>query len=167
MQRQIDDTVKQILQPIDPSVIDKIKYIHPSCYISYSTQYPNAGLGLFAKEQITKGTFLGNYVGRIHDASHKGPYAFHVRVLDGTDYKEWSVDGENVHESNFTRFINCALSDEHENVMVITCQNEGALKGKLMFYAKENICKDAELAFDYGIEYKKVLRKLTDLKKWQ
>ena len=160
MQKTLSDSVKHTLQPVDLTVIDKIMYIHPSCYISYSIQYPNAGLGLFARKNIPQGTFLGNYVGTICDADHKGPYAFHVCVPNGTESKEWSVDGQNIHESNFTRFMNCALSEEHENVMVVTCTNEGALKGKLMFYAKRDIHQDEELAFDYGIEYKNVLNGL-------
>lgn len=156
----LDINVKKSLKPIDPNIIDMIRYIPDSCYISYSKQYPAAGLGVFAKKKIQKGTFLGNYVGRICDADHKGPYAFHVSVPNGKESNVWSIDAQNVHQSNFTRFINCALLKEHENVMIITCQNEGIFKGKLMFYAKRDISKDEELAYDYGIEYRNVLIQL-------
>ena len=156
MTRALDTEVKQGLAPIDLLVVDVMKYIPASCYISYSKQYPTAGLGLFAKEMIPKGAFLGNYMGRICDKNHKGPYVFHVSVPGST---EFSIDGENVHESNFTRFINCSLSEDHENVMVITCGNKGFMHGKLCFYAKRDISINEEIAFDYGEEYVKALKK--------
>jgi hypothetical protein len=53
-----------ILSPIDMNFVDVPKYIPDFLSINYS-KIPNAGLGIFANDGYTKGTFLGNYMGEI------------------------------------------------------------------------------------------------------
>lgn len=144
------------LEVIDQSLIDKTRYMPTNVYLDYSKIYPNAGLGVFAKEIIKKGSFLGNYVGEIRDKDHKGPYVFSV-IVNGEQLKIDSID---INKSNYTRYMNCALNQQDENVIVIRCENEGLMNGKLCFFAKRNILIDEELCFDYGDEYKEKLFKL-------
>lgn len=144
------------LEVIDQSLIDKTRYMPSNVYLDYSKKYPKAGLGVFAKEVIKQGSFLGNYVGEICDKNHKGPYVFTV-IVNGEQIK---IDAIDINKSNYTRYMNCALNPQDENVIIIRCKNEGFMNGKLCFFAKKNIPIDEELCFDYGEEYKAQLLKL-------
>lgn len=141
---------------IDESLIDKTRYIPSNVYLDYSKKYYKAGLGVFAKETIKQGSFLGNYVGEICDKNHKGAYVFSV-IMNG---KQITIDGKDINKSNYTRYINCALDEQDENVIVVRCNNEGFMNGKICLFAKKDIAIDEELCFDYGEEYKAQLLKL-------
>ena len=67
---------KLVLESIDINIIDKVAYIPSFLELNYSS-ITNAGLGIFAKENIRKGKFLGNYVGEILD-NNKGGLLFKV-----------------------------------------------------------------------------------------
>ena len=66
------------LDPISLDNLDKPMWIHNSVNIGYS-DIPNAGLGIFAKNDIPAGKFLGEYLGVKTDSkyvSSLNPYAF-------------------------------------------------------------------------------------------
>lgn len=147
------DNIK--LEVIDRTLIDKTRYMPSNVYLDYSKKYPKAGLGVFAKEVIKQGTFLGNYVGEIRDKNHKGPYVFSV-IVNGEKLK---VDAIDINKSNYTRYMNCALNQQDENVICIRCDNEGFMNGKLCFFVKKDISIDEELCYDYGKEYREQLLK--------
>ena len=99
----------------------------------------SAGLGLFSKELIERGTFIIEYFGTIltPDESDRkgGKYLFEIssrRVVDGSP------------RYNKARYINHSCKANCETDIV---------KGKVYIYAKRNIKQGEELTYDYGKEY--------------
>ena len=87
------------LDPISLDNLDKPMWIHNSVNIGYS-DIPNAGLGIFAKNDIPAGKFLGEYLGVKTDSkyvSSLNPYAFKFD-------NQYSVDAQDILKSNYTRF---------------------------------------------------------------
>ena len=81
------------------------------------------GLGIFAKENIRKGKFLGNYVGEILDNNNleKNEYKFKTII----DSEKKIINSVDLNKSNWTRFMNSSLGDDKiENVICITCNNK-------------------------------------------
>ena len=118
------------------------------------------GEGAFAKKNILKGQFLGNYMG---DISH------HPIEDNGYIYKSFKNNKEiyiNAYpksKSNWTRYMNCSLNEKEENVIVIKLENEDHnLDGLILFFAKRNIKIDEELLYDYGETYSKKLHTIID-----
>ena len=154
----------------DINIINKTQYIPDFLEIRYSN-IKNAGLGIFCKKKINKGTFLGNYVGIIKDIGNiNNGYSF-TSVVNG---KNVEIDGSNIEYSNWTRFMNCSYDIFSENVLAIKCQNTEtyfnnknekiSLNGIICFFADRDIEEGEELLYDYGIDYRNVL-KIEDYKK--
>lgn len=108
---------------------------HPKVLVQRS----QAGLGLFAGEDIKKGTHIINYIGeRIsHEEADRrgGKYLFEINnkiTVDGTTRK------------NIARYINHACRPNCE-VRIY--------KGDIKVWAIKNIKKGQELNYDYGKEY--------------
>lgn len=142
------------LEPINLEYIDIPKWIHKDVYISYSN-IKNAGLGIFAKNDIQAGTFLGEYMGEIVEHFENDDY-----VMDYYNNK-W-ISGKNINYSNYTRFINCSFDNSSENIIVIDMENDffynnKNLKHRKFFFANRLIQKNEELLFYYGDAYAKKL----------
>lgn len=98
-----------------------------------------AGLGLFAAENISKGSCIIEYVGRTltkaEEYTSNSKYLFEInsrRTIDGSI------------RSNIARYVNhsCRPNVEAE-----------IYKGQIFFMAYKNIKAGEELSFDYGKEY--------------
>jgi hypothetical protein len=155
------------LEPINLAFIDRTQFIPDFLEIRYSS-IDGAGLGIFAKQPIAKGTFLGNYVGKPiplnksvdHELS-TNVYLFHTVV----NQEHVILDARRLEDSNWTRFMNCSCGAHTDNVLAIRCENTGiyqksnntyiCLHGKIMLYTSRDIQIGEELFFDYGPSYKK------------
>lgn len=143
------------LQSINLEYIDIPKWIHPSVYISYS-KIDNAGLGVFAKNDILPGTFLGEYLGEIVNECKNNNYAFSYE-------KNKLISALDINKSNYTRYINCSFDNNSENLYCINMKtdymyNENKnLKNRKFFFARNLIKKDTELLYYYGDNYAKSL----------
>ena len=89
---------------IDINLINKTKYIPNYLEISYSKTFKKSGLGIIAKKYIKKGTFLGNYTGKIYLANESCnepscKYNFRTNI-NGTEVK---ICGSDLDSSNWTR----------------------------------------------------------------
>lgn len=156
-------------EAIDIELIDKTKYIPDFLEISYSKNFEKAGLGIIAKKNIKKGTFLGNYIGEIH-SNHTCRYKncmYNFNTIK--DNKIVNICAQDLILSNWTRFMNSSLSnDDIENVTVISCDNNETyikkngekvnLNGSIIFYAKKNIFIGEELLYNYGVNYNNILK---------
>ena len=67
------------------------------------------------------------------------------------------IDGGKISTSSSLRFINCATSGTWENVSCYQCA------GKLFCMTQHDIFPGQELLIDYGDQYAKLLRLLSDL----
>ena len=159
--------------------IDEPKFIHDSVEINYS-KIKNGGLGIIAKKFIKKGTFLGNYMGSIHD-----------ELFMDNDYCQYGVKRNNksiffnatdIEKSNYIRYINCSYNFQSENVIKIsfgivpflvngklysnsTSENnsytfykssgkEINIDGYVMCFASRDINEGEELYHWYGVSFK-------------
>ena len=133
----------------------KKKYIPDYLEIKYSN-IENAGLGVFTKTYIKKGTYIGNYMGNIIDKSSyndddNDEYMF---PFDKSHY----ITGKDINNSNFSRFLNCSYSDESENVFCWKVDIEKSpYFNHYLFFARRDIQKDEELLFYYSHQYSKKL----------
>ena len=143
--------IYQNLEPINMEYIDIPKWIHPSVYISYS-KIDNAGLGVFAKNDIKPGTFLGEYLGEIVSDITNDDYAF-------TYEKNKSISALDINKSNYTRYMNCSYDNDSENIYCINMKTDYLyngnknLKNRKFFFAQKFIKKDTELLYYYGKNY--------------
>jgi len=157
-----------MMNTINLSVCDVPKYIPAFVKLGYS-KIPNSGLGVFATAPIKKSTFMGNYMGEIHDIADS---------LSGNEYlfgsssrtKPYVFDAHNLEKSNYTRFINCSSVNYPENISCVQHkQPEGStvheieggrkidIDGYIFFFAKRDIEPGEELYYDYGEAYRKRL----------
>jgi len=100
---------------------------------------PGMGLGLFAKEEIKKGTFILEYIGK--KISTKDAEAIKTRYLFEID-NEWTVDGST--RTNTARYINHSCDPNTE---------ADIRDGSIMIDAVKDIAKGEELTIDYDQEY--------------
>lgn len=99
----------------------------------------SAGLGLFAGQDIKKGTKIIEYIGEkitAEEANKRGgKYLFELN-------SRWTIDGAS--RKNTARYINHACDPN--------CEAE-IKNGKIFIFAKKNIPTGEELTYDYGEEY--------------
>ena len=135
------------------NLINIKKQIPKFIYIKKSVIH---GEGAFAKKNILKGQFLGNYMGNISFIPLKdNGYIYKSKKNN----KDIYIDALPKNKSNWTRYMNCSLNEKEENVIVIKLENEDStLDGLILFYAKRNINLDEELLYDYGETYSQKLR---------
>jgi SET domain-containing protein len=99
----------------------------------------SAGLGLYAGEEIKKGTCIIEYKGRVikgeEEYTSSSKYLFEV-------HSRMTIDGRD--RSNTARYINhsCRPNAEPET-----------RKGRVFIMAKKNIKSGEEITYDYGKEY--------------
>ena len=157
-----------MMDPIDLYVCDVPKYIPAFVKLGYS-KIPNAGLGIFATAPIKKSTFMGNYMGEIHDNTadlSTNEYVFRTNSRT----KPYVINGYSLEKSNYTRFINCSSVNYPENISCIQYKaSEGSsvyrtrtgkqidIDGYIFFYAPRDIEQGEELYYDYGEAYRKKL----------
>lgn len=154
---------------IHTDVVDVPRYLPSFLEIRYS-KIPNGGMGVFAKHDIPKGTFLGNYMGFIYIGDERNrikgnSYQFDTVIRD----QDAIIDAIDVNFSNWTRFMNCALLEQQENVTVMKnkCIEESnyfnrigkkiEIDGSIVFFACTNIPAGDELLYNYGEKYKNKL----------
>jgi SET domain-containing protein len=152
------------VEPINIGVVDVPKYIPTFVNIGYS-KIPNAGLGIFANARINKGTFLGNYMGKICDDVNNLPKSDYI-FTSKSRTKTFSIDAANYETSNYSRFINCAAIGTENVVAVRHRDATGAsvyvkqdgkqidIDGYIFFFAARDIEPGEELLFDYGVGYR-------------
>jgi len=117
------------------------------------SRIPRAGLGVYSKIAIPKGTYLDRYKGRKlslskfdYEASEgllDSAYAFDVNSGD----RHFILDATHPEHSNWTRYMNCSRSFQEENVKFVDRD------GKILFYAIQDIHPGDELLFYYGDDY--------------
>ena len=116
------------------------------------------GKGAFTKTNIKKNTFLGNYMGKITNDFVTGPYVFHSQK----DNNIISIDASDINYSNWTRYMNCSIDKETENVNsyfltnkenYVTKSGKINLEGYIVFYSNREIKKGEELMYYYGDAY--------------
>jgi len=98
-----------------------------------------SGLGLFAEEDILKGAYIIEYFGR--EISEKEEYTSKSLYLFEITKKK-TIDG--TIRENTARYINHSCRPN--------CEAE-IKKGRVLIFAKRNIKKGEELAYDYGKEF--------------
>ncbi len=98
-----------------------------------------SGLGLFAAQDIKKNTFIieytGNKITEEESTRRGGKYLFEIN-------SKWAIDGKG--RKNLARYIN------HSCVPNATAEIKGH---QVAIYAKKNISKGEEIAYDYGKEF--------------
>lgn len=107
------------------------------------------GYGLFADEDLSEKSFVGEYTGIVRQVSRNHPklngYCFHYPT------RFWSSNYfviDALHEGNLTRFIN---HHAHPNLQPLWLVNRGLLH--LIFITKQFIAAGSELTFNYGSDY--------------
>ena len=156
------------LETINPRWIDNSSKIPKFLKIKKSL-IDKKGKGVFAKYNIKKGTFLGHYMGKISNDNKKGPYIFHTIINN----KTVSIDATDINYSNWTRYMNCSINKENENIISYKLQNKEkyliknqykSLQGYIVFYANRDIKKGEELLYYYGDYYAKLMNIKYNLK---
>lgn len=153
------------LDPINLNVVDVPKYM-PNCVELRYSKIKNAGLGMFARESIKKNAFLGNYMGVVNHTCEvtNNMYEFTTVIHN----KQAVINALDLETSNWTRFMNCALNPDDENVLCIrhitkdtsVYINNGRtinIDGYILFFANKDIEIGDELLYNYGEGYKRVL----------
>jgi len=98
------------------------------------------GRGLFVCEEVTAGSFVVEYSGKLiptstADELHTNEYLFRVS-------EHWTIDGRG--EENSARYINHSCSPN--------CKTE-LIDSRVCVFALRDISTGEELTFDYGPEY--------------
>ena len=151
------------LKDIDLDLCDLENIIFPWLECKKSN-IPNAGLGIFTKVDIPKGTFLGDYVCEIKKGkpppNKDDPYCFGAVPGDINTYRT----GLDVNKSNWSRYMNCSSSYKNENVIVssflkskIKYKTKNGkimnLCDKIFFWARRDIKAGEELMYYYSHGY--------------
>ena len=108
---------------------------------------PKADLGVFAKTDIPKGAYLGEYLGKRYLLGEFEWVLAKKRVNDVYSFNSFSgpddyvYDARDLDQSNWTRYMNCSFSLDSENVIYKDTD------GKIKFYARRNIKAGEELTF--------------------
>jgi hypothetical protein len=110
----------------------------------------NLGYGLFTKEAIEEGEYVGEYTGVIKRLERRGsenlnPYCFHYPTRFFSWYYYY-IDA--LEEGNEMRYIN---HSDSPNLEPRCLYDRGLLH--LVFFAKRAITGGAELTFDYGADF--------------
>lgn len=150
---------------IDLSNINTPKYI-PDFLELKTSNIKGAGIGVFTKKFIKKGTYIGNYLGELELINNLDNDRYGIYYND-THY----ISAQNVETSNFTRFINCSSSWKNENVLFYKNESSNTHILHICFFTKRDIQKGEELLVYYGhtnalklgIDYHKNINYITDV----
>lgn len=99
-----------------------------------------SGMGIFAMEEIKKGTKILQYFGPIVSAKeadeNPNRYIFEIN-------EQWSIDGSPLY--NTARYFNHSCKPNAESVLEVP--------NRIFISAKKKILPGEEITFDYGKEY--------------
>ncbi|XP_071094523.1 histone-lysine N-methyltransferase PRDM9-like [Haliotis cracherodii] len=112
-----------------------------------SSSIPNAGLGVFAIADFPTRTRFGPYEGdniKDADVAHNSGYCWQVCV-DGRG--SHFVDAANVETANWMRFVNCARTEDEQNVTAYQ------FEGNIYYRSYKPILPGDELLVWYGQDY--------------
>jgi FkbM family methyltransferase len=153
---------------IDLTNINTPKYI-PDFLELKTSNIKGAGIGVFTKKFIKKGTYIGNYLGELEliDNLDNDRYGIYYNE---THY----ISAQNVETSNFTRFINCSSSWRNENILFYRNKSSNTHVLQICFFTKRDIYKGEELLVYYGhtyalklgIDYHKNIDYITDISEY-
>lgn len=116
------------------------------------------GYGLFAKEKILKGRYLGEYTGivRTHTKKDKKNPFLVLYPIRYKWFKTLVIDGSTF--GNHTRFMNHSKNSNAEMVSLIYQKVP-----RMIFIASQNIEIGSQIMMDYGRLYFKQLKKKPDV----
>ncbi len=120
----------------------------PSYLYVDDSRIPNAGAGLFAREDLSKNKYLGEYTGKVittEEALEDGRSQDYLFELDKK--KGLYLDGIGL--SNILRYINHS-SSSNPNVYVKREKKKQSPYPSIKFYTNRKIYTGEELYFDYG-----------------
>jgi len=127
---------KEILSP----------FAAPVC-VSYIDE--KIGYGVFAKQKLFKGAFIGEYLGLIRKYKPKihakNSYCFEY-VIGGDLETSFTIDAQD--QGNFTRFINHHPDGNCDPIFVF---HQGIMK--MILITNRGISKGEEITYDYGPDY--------------
>ncbi|HRW58171.1 MAG TPA: SET domain-containing protein [Chlamydiales bacterium] len=107
------------------------------------------GWGLFAKNSLKKGAFVGEYAGLLRKRKKAldryNAYLFEYSYPEGKR-TPWTIDA--LEMGNLTRFINHSMNP---NLKPLIVYNRGFMK--IVFIANRDISPSEELTYDYGENY--------------
>jgi len=111
---------------------------------------PNAGWGCFSKGAITKGEFLGEYVGEMitQDEAERRGRLYDIQKNSSLFMlsADFAVDADRKH--NLLRYINHSSASPNTFPLNITVDGEN----RLGFFTCQDIPPQTELTFDYGYD---------------
>ena len=124
------------------SCSNKIVQAGSSCKISIKRS-GDKGLGVFAEEYIPKGTYIGQYAGRLVEKNTQGKYVFQIRENTPSRVIVTTVDAQ--YFGNFTRFFNhsCKPNLDVRPVRI------DYIVPHIAFFAISDIVSGEELCFKY------------------
>ncbi len=129
------------------------KFSNDMIYINNS-EIENAGLGVFAKKFIKKGTKIAEYIGKVYDSNilntKTKDSSYFFQVNDYKNNKKFIIDAKPLKYSNFTRFINGVFTEDQKAKQNCRYYQN---KGKILAKAMKDIYADQELLIHYGDEY--------------
>lgn len=113
-------------------------------YLRYIS--PKIGYGLFAKKELPKGFYIGEYLGKVH--AYYPWHAFNSFLFSYSPkpYKRYTVNAKSF--GSYTRFINHSYEP---NCQVIKFFFENILH--LGFFLKTPLKKDEQVLIDYGPKF--------------
>lgn len=111
---------------------------------------PGKGLGVFARQAIPSGMFLGHYVGVRVSNETDGDYVLSAEGYDqdGRYVSEFSIDAADKSRSNWTRYLNSVNADEVKN-----CDWYIDIGRTIGIKTIRPISAGEELLLDYGNEF--------------
>ncbi|XP_065577661.1 histone-lysine N-methyltransferase set-17-like isoform X2 [Artemia franciscana] len=125
----------------------RARYTLPGFLRIGNSLIPKAGLGVFANEMVPNRAVLGPYEGE-EKRTENGDYSWRLKVIGAPPFY---IDGENIKEANWMRYVNCARFKEEQNLAPFQ------YKGNLFYRTIKPIEASEELLVWYGDEYAEAL----------
>jgi SET domain-containing protein len=139
-------------------------YVYNSSYqlLIASSQIPNAGLGVFTREDISAGSMIDEYTGTVYSSKCTSSYVFEVRP-------DYYIDAQDLPRCYMAMLNDCsyiprratrrkkhpdAYYDAKGQKLVINCEfvvNEAT--GRVFIHSLTDISAGAELFVSYGNDY--------------
>ncbi|XP_053387483.1 zinc finger protein 271-like isoform X2 [Mercenaria mercenaria] len=138
----IQDT--EVLNSQDP---DRALHSLPPDLVVKNSSIKGAGLGVFTEKEIPARVMFGPYGGVIvtdPEKAHKSGYCWQI-YKDGKP--SHFVDAQDKVHSNWMRYVNCATSEEVQNLVAFQ------FKGGIYYRSYKTIAAGTELLCWYGTEY--------------
>ena len=145
------------LSPIDESGMKECSLspiLIPKQLTLKTSLIPKAGLGIFATETISIRTRMGPYKGilirgSVDNLPNESGYLWQIKR--GVGKTVWYIDGEDLTEANWLRYVNCARHENEQNLVAYQ------YKGRIYYRSFKVIYPGDELLVYYGDQYAKQL----------